>query len=370
MDAQGSTRVAYIRIDNLPPGKTWRQVKYFVGGIVHHSNILQVKMLPPVQSIVPPFMPFQSCIVSLRRSDSQLNKLLLELNGFSWEYYRLVAYAVPPLHSTNGGVAGPEQPSAMMMRMAPMGNMYFGPFQQDNLTLQLPQPSKRIKQVFSEESFRKQMTARGMWQLLLEGFPPYLHFESETYGGARAVSPQDPRQLPVIDVKTSHPEKYGKLKWTVLKDFIKLKCHKLLELESVGGAANTREFYVGVYEAQEVLAKLHPGDSEGGAVAEKIGPSSDQETDGGKGISAQAEPGLETLENGDSEDDHSLDPLVNSLAGLNVNTSPSELPATIYKAIVGFHSRELCDLCRSSLQGQEYSLGYTLNVKELPPYDW
>lgn len=430
---QSNARVAYIRIDNLPPGKTWRQVKYLVGGMVHHTNILQVKMLPPVQSIVPPFMPFQSCIVSLKRSDSQLNRLLIDLNGYTWDYYRLVAYAVPPLHTPNGGAMG-EQAPPMMMPYAPMPTMYFPSVHQSSFSRQLQQSGKKMKQVFSEESFRKQMTARGMWQLLLEGFPPCLHWDVSSNDTSRRASQLEP----TITIRTSHPEKYGKLKWTVLKDFIKLKCHKLLEMDSTGATANTREFYVGVYEAQEVNVDVdlkvdesrpnpaqdsnqvhsesqsgtnpphdtpqeaeeakhndqdhyqnqnrlqnqnYAEDPEKDNAQSRAGTQNrtasgkvlEQEEDKANGEKKNTEEpngGIPLFEASELENHPDVEDAAHSLEQLSLQPSHRVVSATIYKAIVGFHSRELCDMCLESLQGQEYSLGYVLNVTELPAYEW
>ena len=266
---QAETQVAYIRIDNLPPGKTWRQVKYLVGGMIHHSSILQVKMLPPVQSIVPPFIPFQSSIVSLKRADEPLNRLLLELNGYMWEYYRLVAYAVPPLHTPSGSQgfsngaqafsphsqasmpSPPHSAPPMLMPFNPMQAMFFPQLSQDTSYPRhaAQQHGKKMRQVFSKESFRRQMSARGMCQLLLEGFPPCLHWD---VNGVYRASTQQSSESAALKIATAHPEHFGKLKWTVLKDFIKLKCHNLLEMDSAGAKPNTREFYVGVYEDSEM----------------------------------------------------------------------------------------------------------------------
>ncbi|SCU82628.1 LANO_0B07008g1_1 [Lachancea nothofagi CBS 11611] len=419
---QSNARVAYVRVDNLPPGKSWRQVKYMVGGMIHHSAILQVKMLPPVQSIVPPFMPFQSCIVSLKRSDTQLNRLLMDLNGYTWEYYRLMAYAVPPLHAPNGSAFIPGSGSAldplsppgsmpnagpgsappsghMMMPFAPMPPMYFpGTLPQslphDPFVRQNQQHGKKMRQVFSEESFRRQMSARRMYQLQLDGFPPCLHWD---VNGLYGISSQE--LLPSTDasamtITTAHPEHFGKLKWTVLKDFIQLKCRKLLEMDITGAAANTREFYVGVYEDAEVkvnvevlnaepvisVPKSESGSEsrlpraeeineaeEGNNEAEKENNEAEKETDEANEENHDAK---EEQQQQLGSDEAGVDEAGEELAQLNLDSKQKVVSATIYKAIVGFHSRELCDVCVESLQNQEYSLGYKLNVTELEPLEW
>ncbi|SCU95861.1 LAME_0F13806g1_1 [Lachancea meyersii CBS 8951] len=386
-----NSKVSYVRIDNLPPGKSWRQVKYMVGGMIHHTSILQVKMLPPVQSIVPPFMPFQSCIVSLKRSDGQLNRLLMDLNGYTWEYYQLMAYAVPPLHAPNNAAfmtvpntgldhlspppsaasSSPTPappPAQLMMPFAPMPPMYYPaaarpqPLSRGTyLRQQNQQYGKKMRQVFSEESFRRQMSARGMHQLLLGGFPPCLHwdvngnYELNTQESDLFTSP------PAIHIKTEHPEYFGKLKWTVLKDFIKLKCEKLLEMETLGVTANTREFYVGVYEDTEAAVDVKVL----GSTATNSGSS---DSEGAEGAEETSKANDETTQIEGSPDE--INDTAESLGHLSLNSSHRVVSATIYKAIVGFHSRELCDMCRDSLQGQEYSLGYKLTVTELSPLMW
>lgn len=396
---QPETRVAYIRIDNLPPGKTWRQVKYLVGGMIHHTSILQVKMLPPVQSIVPPFIPFQSSIVSLKRSDAQLSRLLMELNGYTWEYYPLVAYAVPPLHvpsnagygeglglgfglgsGSAGGSAGtggsrggsdvPGSPRApgsapvppMMMPFQPMSAMYFPPLAQEPYARHVQPHGKKMRQVFSEESFRKQMSARGMWQLLLEGFPPCLHWDVNGADGAGLQQSPLLGPPPTVHVKTAHPEHFGKLKWTVLKDFIKLKCHKLLEMDNMGATTNTREFYVGVYEDCEVRTDVEVPEQDAGQEPNGVEASDESPEE------STSETATTASAKGSAENE--LEKATQSISRLSLGPSHRVVSATIYKAIVGFHSRELCDMCRESLQGQEYSLGYKLKVTELPLLEW
>lgn len=180
---------------------------------------------------------------------------------------------------------------------------------------------KKLKIIFNERNFRKQMTERRMWQLKLENFPPYLLPETETSINFGTLGQNEIK----IDIVTNMVSKYGKLRWTILKDFIKLKCPKLLNLrgqhnESISDT--TREFYVGVYEAEEVklVVDIRPEDKMEG-----------ERVDEGKRI--------------------------------------VQMEAILYNAIIGFHNKEYFDICLKNLQDQEYSLGYRLHVIELPPYN-
>lgn len=370
-------RIVYIRIDNLPPGKSWKQIRYFIGGIIHHSNVLQVKLLPIITSIVPPFPQFQSCIVTLKRNDSQLNKLLVELNSSQWEYHPLVGYVIPPPshHNPMAPATPSHPPPASSLQFFPQFMMppqmmipqpasvtstprqYHSHPHQNNQQRFFHQPeseadhhSRKLRQIFNEVGFRKQMTSRGMCQLLLENFPPCLQLEREDVeqdhhqqhqsllpsSQGTAAAQTDP--LPVL--VTSNPERYGKLKWTVLKDFIKLKCPKLLEIETT---TNTREFYVGVYEDHELDIELKVVDKD----VNTDSPASSTQ------ILEDTTVALDSL----------------SLAE-NGSSPPRIVRATIFKAVVGFHSPDLCNMCLANLQGQEYSLGYKLKVQKLPPYQW
>lgn len=513
-------RSVLVRIDNLPPGKSWKEVRYLIGGIVHHSNVVQVKMLPLMSSMVPPFVPFQSCIVTLKSQvdPESLNELLVNLNTYQWHYYNLYAYVLPPLDATPQFLAMPEQPSALlpsrdessispsssddhmesqtpddtpmtpsllyptpvpgpaptpagpagppgsatpinaaaaaaaaaataaatatpcppaaptaMMSLSPglgpgptsplgalnggmpavaphlpfmgMGpgpprrqyyqpNMYgsrkFGgaagglpyasghssgrnshrnsrgssssnsgngngnendgpsnhkPSAADRYMLSAAAAaaaataatstanqkfgaslnnssrgnitnnnSKRLKQIFNERTFRKQMTSRKMLQLQISGFPPFLKLDS--WEPLQAENYRSLGEQGVQLVETDQPEKYGRLRWTTLKDYIKLKCPRLLSLQGEDSSENnTREFYVGVYEDHE-------------------------------------EP-----------------------VGVKIESDDQEFPeygltsATIYRAIVGFNSSALYDSCLDTLRDQEYSRGYKLEIKDLPPYE-
>lgn len=470
------SRPIVLRIDNLPPGKNWKQIKYLIGGIIHHSSVLKVKLLPLMTSLVPPFISFQSCIVTLKSSldEDSLNDLLMELNTYQWDYYNLYAYTLPipapppppplspPLnqiissdfesstdneHSSNestpntakktflypmpppgalqgglpnvlpngipSGIAAgmpamspapmmnPQQlaanasmPPQPMMNLPTQRRPYyqpavltfnqrssFGPlpnnmrmknnslsaysyYPQNNRAMATGQSesfksfskqvngnlsgassSRGLKQIFNERSFRKQMTGRGMFQLQIENFPPYLKMETLI-----SLNEQQEVQLrekgPKI-IATSQPDLFGRLRWTILKDYIKSRCPKLLNLQeklksqsetSQDGVAtnNTREFYVGVYEDDEVQVQLNiiSQDDTQDKVGKKDttaveGPTTDEEKDIQKNI---------------------------------VN-------AVIYKAIVGFNDKELYDTCFENLRDQEYSLGYKLKVSRLSPFE-
>ncbi|CAI4064682.1 uncharacterized protein SKDI_09G1080 [Saccharomyces kudriavzevii IFO 1802] len=568
-----------IRIDNLPPGKTWAQVKYLVGGIIHHSNILQVKMLPPMTSMIPPFITFQSCIVILKSSvdKESLENLLLTLNTYQWDYHDLFVYLLPYTNDslqvrysepndnfndvgsatdeTNRSMSprfvnrvssvtpqptsastpssqyfnfspelglrknenitplptpvpmtvsvpalappphGPFPTSMLPIMGAPPGalpNMQmpyqntlppssaaaaggplaspthyprrrhfyhqnqsqFQKYMQSNLrnpdigtcphssqqhhipsrnnkmnpsyneisalynlnmasntdgnnnnvttdtnggdrALEMKSggsipPSqtqinhKRLKHIFNEKSFRKQMTNRGMWQLKIINFPPYIPIEFlEKLSESDFNELVDQGKYTVVEIKEKGQlEKFGRLRWTVLKDFIKLKCPKLLRLqerqflrqqdevsllnESMdtlkisegdnsngssnsgaymnGGSRssinNTREFYVGVYEDHEEAALL------------KLELPDDQ-----------LKEFNEHLQNTSTLSGNASAPEENN------DTKYFKVSTIVYNAIVGFHDKELSDLTFESLQDQEYSLGYKIHVMELPPFD-
>lgn len=536
-------RSIIVRIDNLPPGKSWKEVRYLIGGIIHHSNIIQVKMLPLMSSIVPPFVPFQSCIVTLKSKldPESLNELLVSLNTYQWDYYNLYAYTLPPLDAMQQFIPMVDQPTQAMPPndsnyafnddnnnnntfpkdevstsptssnsrtepqtpkdtrssssalyptpipapdpAAPTGTTPVtaaaaaaavaaattgtpGPFPPPPGTMMAPAPlapgpgpgigptppfgalnggipamaphpslmgmgpglprrhyyqphfyglrkfgshsggsisrststsgknsqrgsrssnggnasggnnadsndgsgdlnntssdgymlsaaasaaaaaaastanqgfgvnlhdnsrgniannnSRRLKQIFNERTFRKQMTGRGMSQLQISGFPPFIKLDS--WEPIQLEYYRSLGEKGVQSIETDQPEKYGRLRWTILKDYIKLKCPKLLSLQDDSSPTentsnsrenNTREFYVGVYEDHE----------------ESLGIK---------------------VVNGEDKPEYGLS------------------SATVYKAIVGFNNGELCDACTEALRDQEYSLGYKLEIKELPPYD-
>lgn len=566
-----------IRIDNLPPGKTWAQVKYLIGGIIYHTNILQVKMLPPMTSMVPPFITFQSCIVILKSSvdNESLENLLLTLNTYQWDYHDLFVYLLPytndslplryPEVSDNNDVRSatddnkrsisprfashissvtPQPPSAstpssqyfsfspelslrenenmtplptpvpVPVGVPPLAPPPHGPFPTSLLPIlgappgtlpnmqmpyqtTLPPPTaapaggplaspthyprrrhfyhqnqsqfqkymhnsprnpdtgtgprsqhhhlslrnnkinpsyneisalynlnmasnannngnitttntngddrvlevknggaitpsqtqinhKRLKHIFNEKSFRKQMTNRGMWQLKIINFPPYIPIEFlEKLSETDFNELVNQEKFTVIEIKEKGQlENFGRLRWTVLKDFIKLKCPKLLRLqekqflqqqnevsllnesmdtlkisgnEDTNGDANnstytnggsrtsinnTREFYVGVYEDHEEATLL------------KFELPEDE-----------LEEFNNNLPTTSTQSENSSSPTEDRKAKY------FKISTIVYNAIVGFHDKELSDLTFESLQDQEYSLGYKIHVMELPPFD-
>lgn len=467
-----------MRIDNIPPGKTWKQIRYLIGGIINHNYIIQIKVMPPFASLVPPFLTLQSCVVLLKPNlnNENLNNLLVTINSYQWDLHDLFAYLVPnqpfpvsPIPSTysampypgipmgtpimtsptqqqlqntatsmkniqqqflplsppslkteqkpsnlqkqqqqqsptsnmtsdniqpqqtqqpllqqpllpafplvpgvqpivnnrnnnyaryaSEGFAPMEDTGEVMYQMAypttpsfpqrrqlyhqpSIGNKYVPPHGQfmsspirdheqdvynigmyhisprsstssehDNISYltskkglnPFKQP-KNLKSIFNEKNFRKQMTERNMYQIRLKNFPPYLISDT-----LKPLKENDKN----IDIETNYLEKYGKLRWTVLKDFIKLKCPTLLTLqdseESDFSLDNTREFYVGVYEANDT--KL-----------------------------------IVKIDNGIYQVD-----------------------AIYFNAIIGFRDKELADLCFEALDDQEYALNYKLDVARMEP---
>ncbi|AET39392.1 uncharacterized protein Ecym_4330 [Eremothecium cymbalariae DBVPG len=432
-----------IRVDNLPPAKNWRQIKSFLSQFIPYEQVLNVKVLPLMPSMAPPFIPLQSCIVLLRQ-DTDWPHLLVQLNGVQWDYHTMVALLLPnfiPPDSPQllAGAVAPVGAAAGPVSSSPSGssngsstnNHRFGHhnhhYHSQHYSQQQQQHSqqehghqdrqthglrmalhpqftpgvptlvpnghaqhlnRRLTQIFNEATFRRQMSQRNMYQLQLSNFPPCLHwdevvkttgdtslsFDQQPFSGKSAdgsceasASPSQPHQqqkyhnseqqqhpqqmtalipqphvlqdenneiVPDLTIMTPHPEKFGKLKWTILKDFIKLKCPKLLEIDhKTQGTAlsNTREFYVGVYEDSEshVEIILLPGDKPDRIIG---GPLSEQQT-------------LEMV--GDEP-------------------KRFKVRATLFQAVIGFHSKELCDLCFDSIDGEEYMLGYKLQVQKLP----
>ncbi|CAB4252251.1 similar to Saccharomyces cerevisiae YIL055C Putative protein of unknown function [Maudiozyma barnettii] len=130
-----------IRIDNLPPGKTWKQIKYLIGGIINHNNIIQVKVLPPITSLIPPFVTLQSCIILLKQDLSQedLNNLLMTINSYQWDFHDLFSYIIPNQHFPTSGPVPSGYPMPYHPAMS-MGSPIMGspPHQQYP---QLPFPS-------------------------------------------------------------------------------------------------------------------------------------------------------------------------------------------------------------------------------------
>ncbi|KAH3902755.1 uncharacterized protein SCDLUD_000344 [Saccharomycodes ludwigii] len=80
-----------IRIDYIPMGKTWKDIKYFIGGVIHHTQILQVTILPESQQPNP--KKSLSCTV-LFQSEKVVPTIILKLNGAKWGSNTLLAYPI------------------------------------------------------------------------------------------------------------------------------------------------------------------------------------------------------------------------------------------------------------------------------------
>lgn len=403
-----------IRLDNLPPGKKWRQVKGFLSQFIPWDHVINIRMLPLMPSITPHFMLIQSCIVTLNQN-TDWRDLLMRINGIQWEYHTLMAIVLlnffPANHAGMLGVPGgsgyttSDPPrSERPLTLGPKGGSSheemkrgshneFGSLNaqlitdlMSNMSFLNPVASykRRQVQIFNENSFRRQMSERNMNQLLLSNFPPCLHWDEvmkttkgltsdaasneqndnsdvildesgRNYEGPIAgafeggkfasllqrhvLQDENNEIVPDLTILTSHPEKFGKLKWTILKDFLKLKCPKLLEMDQMSrGAAlsNTREFYVGVYEKSESYVEiilLHK-DEPDVIVESSLGPKEESE--------------FKIKER---------------------NLKRFKVRATQFEAVVGFHSKELCDLCFKEINNEEYMLGYKLKVERLEKID-
>ncbi|CDH08352.1 uncharacterized protein ZBAI_00134 [Zygosaccharomyces bailii ISA1307] len=209
--------------------------------------------------------------------------------------------------------------------------------------------SRRLKQIFNEKTFRKQMTGRGMSQLQLSNFPPFLKLDSLEPIDAESYNELKNKGMHLIE--TNQPEKYSRLRWTVLKDYIKLKCPRLLSLQ------------------QEKSASVQPQDGSGAVTQDSQNPARENNNNNNNNNTGNntREFYVGVYEDHEEPMDLKITPLDSS--------DPSREPqygvasATVYKAIVGFNSKELCDRCMEALRGQEYSLGYHLEVRELPPYE-
>ncbi|KAG0671480.1 hypothetical protein C6P43_002477 [Kluyveromyces marxianus] len=319
----------HIRIDNIPQGKDWKQVRTFLSKFIPRDHILNIKVLPAMATMTPPFIPITSCVCVLHAS-VDWNSLLMQLNGVQWEYYTLGAILLPPpalapamgpalgaphLSGANAGVAGvpsgsgrtlqPRQPHQHAVRQHRVGSggvagMYLGPGptpgaaqgpgpgpgpgpgglpgpdngtsssrQQQHHQHQhqhqhqrpqstsgpsgMPHQPRKLKQLFNETSFRKQMSSRSMYQIKFKNFPPCLHWDEIVKFKTMGIAGQHVTRAgtaPDLIVKTLEPQTYGKLKWTMLKDFIKSHCPELFENTS------SFEFYVGVYESGELDVEI------------------------------------------------------------------------------------------------------------------
>ncbi|AMD19990.1 HCL161Cp [Eremothecium sinecaudum] len=390
-----------IRIDNIPPAKNWRHIKGFLTQFIPYEQVLNVRVLPLMPSLTPPFMPLQSCIVLLQQN-TDWPSLLMQLNGLQWEYHTLMAIVLPNFIPTDGGagrLGGVSRPNNSTgsggnveirsrgggryenQQDTPVRGMRrsihsdFEPPDISSLTLNnsVPHHSRRLAQIFNENSFRRQMSQRNMHQLKVSNFPPCLHWDevvkttsvaasdsvakeggeesksataegSDASEGKKTNSAPGPQPhvlqdekneiVPDLTIMTSHPERFGKLKWTILKDFIKLKCPKLLEMENKSHGAvlsNTREFYVGVYEDSSIRVEII--------------------------LLPEGEPDkiIEGPLSSEQENELKID-----------KTKRFKVQATLFKAVLGFHSKQLCDLCLEAMHDEEYMLEYKLQVERLP----
>lgn len=161
--------------------------------------------------------------------------------------------------------------------------------------------SKNLKVIFNERNFRKQMTERDMFQLKIGNFPPHLIPDT--------LNPVDGANK--VDLETNHMETFVKLRWTILKDFVKQKCPELVKLQNSSSSSfsmdNTKEFYVGVYEE-----------------------------------------GSETLL-------------------LKLNQQLYSVEAVNFGALIGFKDKTLFEMCYDILKGIEYAPNYNLTVTKLAP---
>ncbi|QEU59981.1 hypothetical protein KDRO_C05070 [Kluyveromyces lactis] len=303
----------HIRIDNIPQGKDWKQIRYFLSKFILRNQILNIKVLPSMPTMTPPFIPITSCICVLQPS-VDWNNLLLQLNGFQWEYHTLGAILLPPPslpaplpHPAHGSVGTPLQSGipqpqhqsqhSIRSHLHHMGVPGTGPGpglipgsvpgvrqrshyssqqhqqqhqQQQHQQQQQQQQPRKLKQLFNEMSFRKQMSSRSMYQIKFTNFPPCLHWDEIVKFKNTGIAGQHVTRassVPSLIVKTTEPETYGKLKWTMLKDFIKSNCPELFENTS------SFEFYVGVYESGELDVEIQLVQGENEEVVVSQAPS-------------------------------------------------------------------------------------------------
>ncbi|CDO93089.1 unnamed protein product [Kluyveromyces dobzhanskii CBS 2104] len=451
----------HIRIDNIPQGKDWKQIRYFLSKFILRNQILNIKVLPSMPTMTPPFIPITSCICVLQPS-VDWNNLLLQLNGFQWEYHTLGAILLPPssltapLHPRHGSVSSHMQPQHQVPQHSirshlhhmgvPAGGpipglipgsipdgrqrSYYSPQQsqpprnqqshsQQQQQQQQQQQPRKLKQLFNETSFRKQMSSRSMYQIKFTNFPPCLHwdeiikFKTTGVAGQHVTRASD---VPSLIVKTTEPEIYGKLKWTMLKDFIKLNCPELFENTS------SFEFYVGVYESGELDVEIQikegkneevvvseEGPETGTAIKKEENFSSDhaaekckEDVREGSGDSSSDSPDVETSpktvrsdvkdlgetkkdviavsetdsdklkdvhlqEHQETEESEHKKSEEDSVQTDNSNGSTEKymIKATIYEAVVGFVNYDKFLKCLHTFQGKEYGLSHKLVLEAL-----
>lgn len=417
-----------IRIDNLPPNKSWKDVKYLIGGIIHHTNILKVFLLPPLTSIIPPFLTFNSCIVFLKKKNlnwDQINRLINILNNFQWDLYQLYVFQFIP-----NTINQSQNQNQFFINTPPNTNINNNNINNNNNIQKkqlssnttstsissstspdthntdinlIAQPNKRrLRQIFNEKNFRKQMTNRNMYQLLLENFPPFLILDSlsSDFTSLRDKNINNQRKNLIqfldinneSDINTIHienPNKFqSKLRWSILKDYIKLKCPTLLNyVSSSPSMSDTKklreieEFYVGVYEDHEEIMKIiyskdtnDNTDSKDAIDDNTTTSESINDSMPSSEINSQFDIGITVRVVGDDNKLHDIDSDSNSISNTNNNDSNEDpfktkyINAIVSKAIIGFHSKDLKDLALSALNNQEYSLNYKLKITELPPW--
>lgn len=319
----------HIRIDNLPQGKDWRQIRYFLSKFVPRSQIINIKVLPSMPTMTPPFIPIVSCICVLQPS-VDWNNLLLQLNGFQWEYHSLGAILLPP-----PSLPPPSTPSQQLIHQVPhQRSLAFHPQHQKQ-----QQQSRKLKQLFNETAFRKQMTSRSMYQIKFSNFPPCLHWDEIIKYKTSGVAGQHVSRAntkPSLVIKTKKPETYGKLKWTMLKDFIKSTCPELFENTS------SFDFYVGVYESDELDVEIQICDG--------------LENPNGGTLESDAQE--------NTEDSNSVDEPAH-----NGGIEKYMIKATKYDAVVGFVDYNKFLKCLETFQDKEFDLGYKLVLEPLEPLE-
>ncbi|KAL6940613.1 hypothetical protein ACO0QE_004523 [Hanseniaspora vineae] len=70
-----------IQINNIPAGEKWKQIKYYIGSCIHHTNILEGMVLPYYQQPDP--ANSKSCLV-LFKNPAVAQEAFYKLNGAPW----------------------------------------------------------------------------------------------------------------------------------------------------------------------------------------------------------------------------------------------------------------------------------------------
>ena len=86
-----------IRMDNIPPGKSWRQVRYYIGRFINPKCISHINIFSTMANYPQPFKPIQSCMIFLEStiSDSDIQKLLEGINELGWEGFNINVEVIP-----------------------------------------------------------------------------------------------------------------------------------------------------------------------------------------------------------------------------------------------------------------------------------